>query len=54
MGRVRYDFTTTTIEFLKETLDSINKYQDKIIAVMQDGNCYTIFYEDGGNQKDGD
>ena len=54
MGRVRYNYTLASASTLQETLSSLNRYQDKIIAVTQDGNYYTIFYEDEGNQKEAD
>ena len=46
---VRYEFVTANIETLQETIDIINRYQDKIVAVTRDGDNYTIFLESYGN-----
>ena len=54
MGRVYYCVATATVESLDEMLTLINRDQDKIIAVTQSGDIYTIFYERNGNVKDGE
>lgn len=54
MGRVNYCFATVSFESLDEMLMMINRDQDKIIAVTQSGDFYTIFYEREGNVKDGE
>ena len=46
---IRYDYVTTNLTYLQETIDLINKYQDKIVAVTQDSDSYTIFLESSGN-----
>lgn len=48
---VRYGYVIVTTTDLDETIYSINKYQDKIIAVTQHENYYTVFYENAGNDK---
>ena len=53
MSRVIYEFLKVHITDLEKELSAINKCQDKIIAVTQNGNVYTIFYERNGNEKDG-
>lgn len=54
MGSVNYSFVTISAESLNEMLAWINSDQDKIIAVTQNADLYTIFYEREGNVKDGD
>ena len=54
MGKVYYDFLVAVGECLAEGIRAINQYQDKIVAVTQNGGMYTIFYERNGNDKDGD
>ena len=54
MGEVHYSYITVSVDDLNSTLESINRFQDKIVAVTQNGHCYTIFYEDYGNKKDGE
>lgn len=54
MASVIYNFVTVTIDGLWEAIESINKYQDKIVAVTLEDGIYTIFYEDRGNAKDGE
>lgn len=54
MGSVNYSFVTISAESLNEMLAWINRDQDKIIAVTQNADLYTIFYEREGNVKDGD
>lgn len=51
---VRYEFTTANISNLQETIDLINSYQDKIVAVTQNGDSYTIFLESYGNRESED
>lgn len=48
---VRYEFVTANIENLQEAIDLVNSYQDKIVAVTQDGACYTLFIESYGNKE---
>ena len=54
MASVVYDFNIVSTDELWEYLQSINEYQDKIVAVTQHENHYTIFYERSGNKKDGE
>lgn len=51
-GKVHYSFICVDDNELSEVVSSLNRYQDKIVAVTQSGNTYTIFYEDGGNEED--
>lgn len=53
MDKVLYDFITTHADSLYEELTAINRAQDKIVAVTQNGQWYTIFYERNGNEKEG-
>ena len=53
MWKVLYGVITADAASLEEEINALNKYQDKIIAVTQNGNCYTIFYENGGNERVG-
>ena len=46
---VRYEYVVTNSTDLQETLDLVYKYQDKIVAVTQNGDSYTIFLESSGN-----
>ena len=48
---VRYEYVTTNISTLQETIDLVNRYQDKIVAVTQNGDSYTIFLESYGNKE---
>ena len=48
---VRYEYVTAHISDLQETIDIVNRYQDKIVAVTQNGDCYTIFLESYGNAE---
>lgn len=34
---VRYEYVTTNIAEMQETIDLVNRYQDKIVAVTQNG-----------------
>ena len=54
MGKVLYDFIVFSADVLAEEMMLIESRQDKIVAVTQDGNYYTIFYEVGGNKKERD
>jgi hypothetical protein len=51
MDMVYYDYIFVCDEDLAEIIRDINDCQDKIIAVTQNGQCYTIFYERRGNKK---
>ena len=46
---VKYNFVVSLSSTLTSTINSINKYGDKIIAITQDHDLYTIFFEEGGN-----
>lgn len=50
---VTYNFCTASADELWKILQNLNDYQDKIVGVTQNGNLYTIFYEDRGNAKEG-
>lgn len=54
MGRVNYLVLRAHVFDLEDVIKGINERQDKIVAVTQNGNTYTIFYERNGNDKDGD
>jgi hypothetical protein len=54
MGKVLYDFIITETTSLAEEIKELNSCQDKIVAVTEHGNYYTIFYERKGNEKDGE
>ena len=51
MGEVFYDYVVAHVGGLREVVRDINECQDKIVAVTQNGNVYTIFYERRGNEK---
>lgn len=52
MDRVYYDFISVHIMELKETIRDINDCQDRIVAVTQSGDYYTIFYQSRGNSEE--
>lgn len=54
MGGVYYTFITVHISDLNQIMREINEHKDKIVSVTQNGDCYTIFYEMRGNEKDGE
>lgn len=53
-NRVIYDFVFVGVSELNEEIKAMNTHQDKIIAVTQNGSCYTIFYERNGNERKDD
>ena len=52
--KVHYSFCFVDACDLNDVVSSFNKYEDKIVAVTQHQNTYTIFYEDSENEVDGD
>lgn len=54
MGKILYDFICVHTAALTEAVRELNQCQDKIVAVTQLGNTYTIFYESRGNEKGGE
>ena len=53
MARVLYDYVVANVFNLSQYITEINQDQDKIIAVTQHGNYYTVFYERNGNESEG-
>lgn len=53
MARVLYDYVVASVFDLSQHIIEINRDQDKIIAVTQNGNYYTVFYERNGNKSKG-
>lgn len=53
MARVLYDYVVASVFDLSQYINEINQNQDKIIAVTQHGNDYTVFYERNGNESEG-
>lgn len=53
MRSVYYGVVSVHEDDLAYMIDEINRDQDKIVAVTQDGSIFTIFYERGCNLVDG-
>ena len=53
MSRVDYSAIAVHENELYYIIADINRCQYKIIAVTQNGKCYTIFYERNGTRKRG-
>ena len=49
---VHYEVIFTHTTNLESEIAALNRCQDKIIAVTQHGNTYTIFYEAYGNKEE--